>query len=146
MNWFPAIGLALAIGAPLPKEKVEIPNIVGEWVATGSIRDDHFVPVAEPTSLVFEFQVDGQFRTRLNGEESDVGTYKVGPAKSARPAMPLNPRPSYKYSERSSAPKNRPLLTWAASAAETPSVVCRTHSSVSKKCVTSGSYTTLRAP
>ena len=53
-------------------------------MATGSIRDDHFVPVAEPTSLVFEFQVDGQFRTRLNGEESDVGTYKVGPAK--RPA------------------------------------------------------------
>jgi len=84
MNWFPAIGLALAIGAPLPKEKVEAPNIVAEWVATGSIQDDEFIPLAEPKILVLEIQAGGQFRTLLNGEESDVGTYKVGSAK--RPA------------------------------------------------------------
>ena len=82
MNWFPVLGLALAIAAPLPKVKPEVPNIVGQWVATGTIREDRFIPIGEPKVLVFELQSDGQFRSLLNGEQSESGTYKIDTTKS----------------------------------------------------------------
>ena len=81
MNWFPALGLALTIGAPLPKERVEVPNIVGEWLATGSIRDNRFIPLSEPKVLVLEFRLDGEFRVVLDGEQTESGNYKTRPAK-----------------------------------------------------------------
>jgi uncharacterized protein (TIGR03067 family) len=86
MNWLPAIGLALAIGAPGAKEapkKAEVPTIVGEWECVEFISAGRKATAKQVSEmrLVFEFTVDGRFRVRPGTKDATEGTYSTDTAK-----------------------------------------------------------------
>src|SRR5262245_27417208 len=86
MNWLPAIGLAVVVGAPGtkdPAKKVEPPAIVGEWECvdfTGGGRKATAKEVAE-FGIRMEFTADGKFRCRQGTQDFPDGTYKIDSAK-----------------------------------------------------------------
>ena len=76
------IGLALAVGAPAPKEapKKDPPSLVGLWVAESGLRGGQMRPPPPGTSM--EFTADGKvFMRERGGEKSMEATYKADPKK-----------------------------------------------------------------
>jgi uncharacterized protein (TIGR03067 family) len=85
MNWLPALGLAVAVGAPITKEapkKAEPPPIVGEWTCVAFVGGGRIATPDEVKELQFrlEFTADGKFRHNW-GPRSEQGTYTIDPAK-----------------------------------------------------------------
>jgi uncharacterized protein (TIGR03067 family) len=77
------IGLALAVGAPGPKEtpKKEA-TIVGEWIGEKAIAGGKELPVP-PGGISFTFMADGQMMVKegVKREKADTGSYKLDPKK-----------------------------------------------------------------
>lgn len=76
MNWLPALGLAVIVGAPLPKEppKKTDSSIVGEWEFIRYVGGGRQLP-ADPSLIIdIEFTADGKFRSRW-GKITDEGKY-----------------------------------------------------------------------
>ena len=83
MQWLPAIGLAVMLGAPGPKDdpkKAEMPSIVGDWVCTKCVAGGREYPEEAFTSIKFGFTTDGKLRF-LFGPQEGVCTYTVDPSK-----------------------------------------------------------------
>ncbi len=85
MNWFPIVGLALAVGAPGvkdPPKKADVPAIVGEWEATELVAGGRLLTPAQLAEVKcgFEFTADGKVKARLRGETRE-GTYTTAPGK-----------------------------------------------------------------
>jgi len=85
MNWLPALGLALAVGAPAPKEapkKAEPPSIVGEWECVECTAGGRTASAEELDDLQcgYKFTADGKFQSRW-GKQVFEGTYTTDSAK-----------------------------------------------------------------
>jgi uncharacterized protein (TIGR03067 family) len=83
MHWFPAIGLAVLLGAPGPKEdpkKADTPSIVGDWVCTKCVADGREFPEEALTSIKMSFTADGKMNFKFGAQEG-VCTYAVDPSK-----------------------------------------------------------------
>src|SRR5215213_705958 len=86
MNWLPALGLALAVGAPGPKEapkKAEPPSLVGEWECVEFIGGGRMAMANEVAQIgiKIEFTADGKFRGREGKREYADGKYTTDPTK-----------------------------------------------------------------
>jgi uncharacterized protein (TIGR03067 family) len=84
MNWLPALGLALVVGAPIPKEapkKAEAPSIAGEWACIKFVAGGQEFPRDMLPTVIFEFTSDGKFRVR-EGDMLTDGTYSADETKN----------------------------------------------------------------
>jgi uncharacterized protein (TIGR03067 family) len=83
MNWFPVLGVALVVGAPVPKEapkKADGASIVGEWVCTKCVADGREFPEEVLKSIQLAFTADGKFQFTF-GPDQGGGAYTADPAK-----------------------------------------------------------------
>jgi uncharacterized protein (TIGR03067 family) len=85
MNWLPAIGLALTVGAPMKEspKKAEPPSLVGEWECVEFIGGGRTATANEVAQIGIrmEFTADGKFRCREGKRDYPEGTYKRDPGK-----------------------------------------------------------------
>jgi uncharacterized protein (TIGR03067 family) len=82
MNGFPALALALSVGAPVlkdPPKKPEPLALVGSWVCTGIVDGGRTNSADVEARIEMEFTADGKIRLTKGGEAEPDGTYTADP-------------------------------------------------------------------